>query len=54
MNNILFQTINWDTKGIIVYQGKTGIAYWQTMNYNGLRVRIVEYTAKDIADHWCQ
>jgi hypothetical protein len=29
------------------------MAYWQTIQYNGFRIRIVEYTEGYIADHWC-
>jgi len=31
-----------------------GVAYWQTMQYEGLRVRYVEYSANYKADHWCE
>ncbi len=30
------------------------MAYWQTLQLDGLRVRMVEYTAGYVADHWCQ
>lgn len=54
MSNIPFQTIDWSAIPKTVHQGETGVAYWQTMQYGGLRVRIVEYSAGYIADHWCQ
>lgn len=54
MSNIPFQHINWDTVERIAYPGETGTAYWQTLQYEGLRVRIVEYTPGYLADHWCQ
>jgi quercetin dioxygenase-like cupin family protein len=31
-----------------------GSSTWQTLQFPSLRVRIVEYTAGYIADHWCQ
>jgi hypothetical protein len=52
--NILFQTIHWDTVPKTIHAGEQGIAYWQTLQFNGLRVRIVEYSEGYIADHWCQ
>ena len=52
--NIPFQTINWDNITKEIYPGETGIAYWQTILIEGLRVRIVTYSAGYIADHWCK
>ncbi|MES2278741.1 MAG: DHCW motif cupin fold protein [Bacteroidota bacterium] len=52
--NIPFQTINWDEIPKEEHAGDTGIAFWQTMQYPGLRMRIVEYSPGYLADHWCQ
>ena len=52
--NISFQTIDWSTVPKTVHKGETGTAYWQTQQFGGLRVRIVEYTEGYLADHWCQ
>ena len=54
MNNIPFQTIDWSTVEKTEHKGETGIAYWQTKNCDGIRMRIVEYSANYKADHWCQ
>src|ERR1700680_930148 len=54
MNNIPFQTIDWGNIKKTEHTGETGIAFWQTINLNGLRVRIVEYSKGYTADHWCQ
>jgi quercetin dioxygenase-like cupin family protein len=54
MSHILFQTIDWEGIDKVEYPGQTGKAYWQTKQYPGLRVRVVEYTAGYFADHWCQ
>ena len=54
MYTIPFQTIDWSLIPKIEYKGKTGTAYWQTIMLDGLRVRIVEYSAGYFADHWCQ
>ena len=35
------------------HKGEIGIAYWQTRNFGDIRVRMVEYTAGYLADHWC-
>jgi mannose-6-phosphate isomerase class I len=52
--NILFQVINWDLIEKINHPGEQGDSTWQTLQFNGLRIRIVEYSAGYIADHWCQ
>ena len=55
MNNlpIPFHTINWSAVEKTIHTGETGTAFWQTKQYNGLRIRIVEYTPGYLADHWC-
>jgi quercetin dioxygenase-like cupin family protein len=50
---ILFHTINWDDVPVTEHKGETGMAYWQTKQYDGLRIRIVTYSAGYLADHWC-
>lgn len=54
MSAIPFQTIDWNSIEKIEYQGETGVAYWQTLQLGGLRIRLVEYTKGYLADHWCQ
>lgn len=52
--NIPFQTIDWSTIPKSEHKGETGIAYWRTVEFQGLRIRIVEYSEGYIADHWCE
>lgn len=54
MSNILFQAIDWTTVEKVEYKGETGTAFWQTIQFNGLRIRLVEYSKGYLADHWCQ
>lgn len=54
MSNIPFQTIDWTSVKKVEYQGETGTAIWQTIHFDGLRIRLVEYSAGYVADHWCQ
>lgn len=54
LNNILFQTINWDQVPKEKYEGAEGFATWQTLQFKGLRIRIVNYSKGYIADHWCK
>jgi hypothetical protein len=51
---IPFQTIDWKTIPKTTHQGETGVAYWQTMQFSGLRLRYVEYSENYKADHWCE
>lgn len=53
MISIDFQAIDWDLVPKTEHKGETGKAYWQTLEFNGLRVRMVEYTEGYLADHWC-
>jgi len=53
-NNIPFQTIDWKKVKKTKHNGETGFAYWQTIEFEGLRVRIVEYSKNYFADHWCE
>jgi len=52
--NIPFQAINWETIPKTEHKGETGMAYWQTTQFERLRIRIVEYTKGYVADHWCK
>jgi len=51
--NIPFQTIDWSVIPKTEYKGETGTAFWHTLQFPGLRIRIVEYSEGYIADHWC-
>ena len=51
---IPFQTIDWKKIAKTEHKGEDGIAYWQTINLGGLRIRVVEYSKGYIADHWCE
>jgi hypothetical protein len=52
--NIPFQTIDWSVVPKTEHQGETGTAFWQTVQLPALRIRIVEYSAGYVADHWCR
>jgi hypothetical protein len=54
MSNIPFQTIDWTTIQKTEHKGETGIATWQTLQFPGLRIRLVEYSKGYFADHWCE
>jgi quercetin dioxygenase-like cupin family protein len=54
MSAIPFQTIDWSLIEKTEHKGERGTAYWQTMQFEGLRIRIVEYSKGYLADHWCE
>ena len=51
---IPFTTISWDEIPSTEHRGLTGTSFWKTIRYDGLRIRIVEYSEDYFADHWCQ
>jgi hypothetical protein len=53
MTNIPFGTTDWATIPRTEHAGITGTAYWRTRDFAGIRVRMVEYTAGYLANHWC-
>jgi hypothetical protein len=54
MSTIPFQTIDWSKIHKTEHKGETGTSFWQTVQHEGLRVRIVEYGPGYLADHWCE
>ena len=54
MSNIEFQTIDWNQVEQTEHKGDTGIAFWKTLQLEGIRLRIVEYSKGYLADHWCR
>ncbi|MBN2363751.1 DHCW motif cupin fold protein [candidate division WOR-3 bacterium] len=52
--NIPFQVIDWSKIPKTEHLGENGTGYWQTLQFEGLRVRTVEYLPGFLADHWCK
>jgi hypothetical protein len=53
MQSIPFTIIDWDSIQKSIHSGAIGQAEWQTLQYEGIRVRIVHYSKGYLADHWC-
>lgn len=51
---IPFTTVDWAAIEKAEHKGETGTSFWQTLQFGGLRIRIVEYTEGYLADHWCE
>lgn len=54
MTGIPFGTTDWSQVTPTEHPGVTGIARWRTREFGGIRVRMVEYSAGYLADHWCE
>ena len=53
MYTIPYQDIDWDKIEKTEYKGETGTSFWQVLDRDGLRIRIVTYSPGYLADHWC-
>jgi quercetin dioxygenase-like cupin family protein len=53
MTGIRFETTDWTAVERTEHKGETGVAFWRTRDFSGIRVRMVEYTPGYLADHWC-
>ena len=54
MKNIPFGLTDWSHVEVSEHPGVTGMAYWRTQQFDAIRVRMVEYSAGYLADHWCK
>jgi len=48
-----FSTIDWKSVEHTVHKGSTGEARWRTVEIGATRLRMVDYSAGYLADHWC-
>ena len=48
-----FSVTNWEDLPSAEQPGETGTARLRTVEIGNLRVRMVEYSANYLADHWC-
>ena len=53
INDLPFGTTDWKAITPTEHKGETGMAYWRTQHFGNMRVRMVEYSAGYLADHWC-
>ncbi|MFA4949170.1 MAG: DHCW motif cupin fold protein [Candidatus Krumholzibacteriia bacterium] len=54
ISDIPFGTTDWSSVERTEHKGETGVAYWRTRQFGGIRVRMVEYSPGYKADHWCE
>ncbi|MBU2646731.1 DHCW motif cupin fold protein [bacterium] len=53
IENIPFGVTDWSDVERTEHTGETGVAYWKTRTFSGIRVRLVDYSPGYLADHWC-
>lgn len=53
LTGIPFGVTDWREVEPTEHPGETGVAIWRTRHFGSLRVRMVEYSAHYLADHWC-
>jgi len=51
---IPFETVDWSAIPVTTHPGETGVAEWRTIQFPGLRIRMVTYSPNYLADHWCE
>jgi hypothetical protein len=51
--NIPFSATDWSQIKAEQHPGERGVALWHTLRFGDIRVRLVEYSAGYLADHWC-
>ena len=54
MKNIPFGITDWVEIVPTEHKGETGMATWRTQQFDTIRVRMVDYSAGYLADHWCK
>lgn len=54
MANIPFGITDWSLIEPTTHSGDVGHALWRTQQFDNIRVRMVEYSAGYVADHWCE
>src|SRR5580704_1616438 len=53
IENVNFCVAKWSSLNAVEHRGEIGSAFWKTFEAGNLRVRMVEYSAEYLADHWC-
>jgi hypothetical protein len=49
-----FATTDWASVEPTKHEGEAGVAHWRTLTFGDVRVRMIDYSAGYLADHWCQ
>ena len=53
ISHIPFSVTDWSQVETTTHAGDRGQARWRTREFGDIRVRLVEYSAGYVANHWC-
>jgi hypothetical protein len=53
IEDLPFGTVDWNQVEVTTHAGACGEARWRTRRFGDVRVRMLEYSAGYLADHWC-
>jgi very-short-patch-repair endonuclease len=53
MSHIPFTAVDWSAVEREEHTAQAGRVFWRTRQFGDIRVRMVEYTAGYVSDHWC-
>lgn len=53
IDDLPFATTDWSNVPVTEHKGENGTAYWRTLQFGPIRVRMIEYSPGYLADHWC-
>jgi hypothetical protein len=53
ISDLPFGIVDWHAVATTTHAGATGEAVWRTRELAGVRLRMLEYSAGYLADHWC-
>jgi hypothetical protein len=53
ISGIPFGVTDWSQVERTEHAGERGVAHWRSRQFGAIRVRMVEYSAGYVADHWC-
>lgn len=48
-----FTKVDWSGVSETEHSGETGTAFWKTLQFGDVRIRMVRYSPGYRADHWC-
>ena len=54
ITDLPFGTTDWSTVPVTEHSAEAGTARWRTRQFGEIRVRMVEYSAGYVSDHWCE
>lgn len=53
IEDVPFMITDWNAVPATAHPGSSGTATWRTIEQGNIRIRMVEYSAGYLADHWC-